>query len=215
MKKIFLLVLLIYNSYCSFDDCENEDYSRCASTSVGIDGYSCFQSIFSYGVGFDEGFDDEKQCLPLPTNQEVQKAFWKINNGFQEEDSSSYGHSEDDEFLIFSGKKDFYNSNEIVEMKVKTLSNDVISKIRGHKTCGYNLIGRNLMSVSSDTYEDISDKNICFNSEKFDDHLNLVDCGHADINFSLNGKPYNIKTCFYMPNDHMPSELNPFSISSL
>ena len=83
MKKIFLLVLLIYNSYCSFDGCENEDYSRCASTSVGIDGYSCFQSIFSYEVGFDEGFDDEKQCLPLPTNQEVQKAFWKINMDFK------------------------------------------------------------------------------------------------------------------------------------
>ena len=61
------------------------------------------------------------------------------------------------------------------------------------------------MSVGSDTYEDISDKNICFDSEKFDGRLNLVDWGCADINFSLNGKPYNIKTCFYMPNDHMPS----------
>ena len=212
MKKSFLIILLLYYSYCSIDGCTEADFSNCANINVGFKGFSCFQRISSYEDD-DEGYDeeDEKGCAPLPTDKEAQQAFWKINDGFQLESNSAYGHSEDEnDFFLSTGKKDFYGSGEVVEMSQNSLSNDVISKIKGQKTCAYNIIGRNLMSVGGDTYSDITDKTICFNSEKFDEMKNLVDCGYADISFTLGGQNYKMKTCFYVPNDHMPSNLNPY-----
>ena len=38
----------------------------------------------------------------------------------------------------------------------------------------------------------------------------LIDCGYADITYTSNGKEYNIKTCFYIPNEKMPEKLGEY-----
>lgn len=203
MKKFFLIILLIYYSFCDFETCSEAKYSDCANINIGFSGFSCFK------IKWVETLDDGN-CTPFPINKEAQQAFVKIVNGFALEYDSSYAHSEYDEFFSVEGKKDFYSIGEVIEMTSKSVPKDVISKIKSQKTCGYNMIGRNLIAAEENAYSDIIDKNICFNSEQFDEFKNLVDCGYADISFTLDGKSYNMKTCFYVPNEQMPSELNPF-----
>ena len=60
MKKSFLIILLLYYSYCSIDGCAEADFSNCANINVGFKGFSCFQRISSYEDD-DEGYDEEDE----------------------------------------------------------------------------------------------------------------------------------------------------------
>ena len=180
MKKLIISFLLF--SLCSgtFKQC-SEASSDCGSISIEHDGISCFEG------------DD--QCYPLPTNGDIQKSYFKLFEGFQEEKYSAYLHSDDEEFAIITSKKETYAQGDTIEWDIKTLSNDIITKIRSNKTCGFNLIGRSLLEVEKG-YSDITDKNVCFNAVQFEAFKNLVDCGYAEISFSLDGESYNLKTCY-------------------
>ena len=56
-------------------------------------------------------------------------------------------------------------------------------------------------------YQNIEDKNICFNADKFDEIKDLIDCGYATIRFSFGYDIHQIKTCFLIPNDNLPDNL--------
>jgi len=87
--------------------------------------------------------------------------------------------------------------------------------IESKKSCSYNSFGRIIDNRKNNIYDfsNINDKNICFNCVNFPELENLVDCGYAEIKMKINDrihykiKEYNIKTCFFIPNDNLPKEI--------
>ena len=86
--------------------------------------------------------------------------------------------------------------------------------ISSGKTCTSYLFG-GYQEGSSEGYKNIPDKNTCFNAQQFDDLKNLVDCGYAIINFSIDGEDHQIKTCYLIPSDNMPKNFSTLYMESL
>ena len=59
----------------------------------------------------------------------------------------------------------------------------------------------------------ISDKNICFNADTFEDNEDLVNCGFGHFNMIINGKIYNLTTCFFVPDQLSDDLLGQYSYS--
>ena len=60
-------------------------------------------------------------------------------------------------------------------------------------------------------YVDVENKNSCFNVQQFSDLKDILQCGYAEIKYiNRNNKEYNIKTCFYIPNNKMPEEFGAY-----
>ena len=112
-------------------------------------------------------------------------------------------------------KKETYNTNEIVETEKATLSSKDKEIILSEKTCYYYLFGNYYFDQEKKGYPNITNKNTCFNANQFDDLKNLLDCGYATINYSLNNKDYTIKTCYPIPNDNMPKMFNELLVEYL
>ena len=210
MKKLIISILLFFYCYCTIDECfDATDMNRCNSIEIEYDGFYCFKAKL---------YDDENsKCIVLPKAPDNQKSFWKFRNGMMKEMYSSYGkkifeykedEEEEEDYEWDKPKKETYNTNEVVETEKDTLSSKDKDIIKSEKTCSYYFLGRYYYDLEKKRYPDITDKNICFNANQFDDLKNLLDCGYATINFSLGGKDYSIKTCYLIPNDGFPNIFN-------
>ena len=112
-------------------------------------------------------------------------------------------------------KKESYNLDEVVEFEKASFTNKDKDILFSEKTCTYYFYGKYYWDPKKIKYEDITDKNICFNAQQFDDFKNLVDCGYSEMKFSIEGKNYEIKTCFLIPNDNLPKSLNDIYMSRM
>ena len=218
MKKLIILLLLTYSCYCTMEECDEcDDQTKCNSIEVEYDDFYCFKANF-----FGEGTG----CISYPKEGEYQKAYWNLFSGFIKEMFSISGSElketkdlaeEMFEFIsqsILNTEKETYNINEEVKIIHDTLTERDKEVILSGKTCSYYLYGRYEESASEE-YENIVDKNICFNAEQIDDLKNLVDCGYATMKFSIDGEDYEIKTCYFLPNDNMPKNFSDLYMESI
>ena len=93
-----------------------------------------------------------------------------------------------DEYIIYGPEKKTYNKGETIKIKMIPMSPIDKEIIRSKNTCLYQLYGRyaeNYNKNHSTSYPNVKDKNLCFNSDKFEEALNLLDCGYAQITFSF------------------------------
>ena len=205
MKMFIVLLLIITVIYCSYDSCENEDnYTKCSSHTIDeLAGFSCH--LFSSNVDTEGDLDSEQYCNIFPDSYKNQKILCKIEKGYAKEYISI--HPENIDIFndaILEPQKEFYEKNETIIFKKKLLSNEEIAIIRSNNTCFYQYyqyIGR-FKNNSSENYN-FKDKNICFNTIRFPELKDLINCGYA-------GKIFTLNTCFFIPDNHLPNDFQIF-----
>lgn len=201
MEKIIFYILLISYIFCDLDICEKvDDMTKCTTTKTNINGLSCYKVKL-----VDD--DDNIFCYEFPDSNDGQKAYWKINAGMDKDTNSRRINNDYDE--IYIGRKETYENSETIELIPATWTENDKKIFNEHNTCAYLYYGRYIDNKSkySTGYPDITDKNTCFNADQFEDLKNLVDCGYAEMTFTEGTVQKSIKTCFYIPNDNMPKDV--------
>ena len=208
MKRIVILIILISYIYCSSETCNEEiDQTKCESHQIQYNGFSCYKVEKN----------DSRYCMIFPDNIYNQEVFWNFSIGLRKEIySGSYDPKDDinnNKDIYTSEKKSYQKGEEIILIK-ETLTNEDINLIKNKKTCTYYYFGKFIESLEDVSnfkgYPNITDKNICFNAEQFNDLKDLIDCGYATITYKSNEEEYTFQTCFYIPNDNMPNEFNSY-----
>ena len=232
MKKVLILLSLIYFSFCSLEECGGYTVQeKCNEIDLGQNGLFCFKANITNEYLEDEdeyeyeyeGYEEEEKtkCMPFPTEAENQKLFFQVYNGFLKETFSMYGKIyysgeeqldiENLESQLMKSRKDFYTTDEIIQIDSGTLSSTDKDKLLSEKTCTYYFYGKFFKSYILDpepNYEDISDENLCYNAIKFNEFKNLIDCGYAEIKGKYNGQDFEIKTCYLIPTANIPDMFN-------
>ena len=202
MKKLIISLTLIYAVFCTFDSCNQcYDQSQCAKIKIEFEGFSCYQ--YESELKYNE-------CVTFPDNKKDQEAYINMDLALLKEAISSGLYSDIDEITIYGPEKKNYNKGETIKIKKSSFSPVDKEIIASKNTCLYQLYGRYVENYNKNgytSYPNVKDKNICFNSDKFDEALNLIDCGYAQITFPLSGKNYTMTTCYPFPNRKMPEKV--------
>lgn len=203
MKKLIILLTLIYTIFCSYDSCLScNDESQCHNIKIEFNGFSCFK--------YESEFRSN-ECAPCPDNKNEQEAFFNMDLNYLKEIYSSGLYTVDfDKFRIYFPEKKNYDKSETITTKEYSLSPLDKEIMSSKNTCLYQMYGRYVENYNKNhatSYPNVKDKNLCFNSIKFDEALNLIDCGYAEITYHLNGKTYSITTCSPFPNRKMPENV--------
>ena len=229
MKQFIFFLTLIYFSFCSMESCNDiTDQEKCNAEPIGVDGLYCFKAnIENENVDKDMG-EHKTECMTFPIDPDNQKIFFKFVNGIIKESLSSYGKLPEEytanlyeslESQIWESRKESYAKEETIEIGPGKLSNEDKTILKSEQTCSYYYFGRyfkNLLFYDdkgpNTNYENIKDKNICYNAKKFSEFNNLIDCGYAEIKVTLDGREYNINTCYLIPTANLPEMFNePYS----
>ena len=204
MKRLILLLLALYSINCDILECSEErNIANCSSHDVKYIGdFNCHP--FHYILGNDS----LDICSIFPNSAEDQKIFWKITAGFEKESLSVLAHynSElnEESDIIAIPEKEYYGTNEIVNMKYTSSSSDDMRIINSKNTCLYKFAVNSLL-VEDYKFVNITDRNECFNTNHFPDLENLINCGYATITLNTDsGKPFTLQTCYYIPDNHLP-----------
>ena len=208
MKRIVLLIILNSYIYCSSETCNEEiDQTKCESHQIQYNGFSCYKVEK----------DDSKYCMIFPDEIYSQEVFWNFSYGIRKEIySGSYDPKDDinNNIDLYISEKKSYKKGEEVKLIKEALTDEDINLFKNKKTCTYYYFGKFIESLEDVAnlkgYQNITDKNICFNAEQFNDLKDLIDCGYATITYKSNEKEYTFQTCFYIPNDNMPNEFNAY-----
>lgn len=192
MKKIIVLFCICYVC-CNFTSCNKEkDTSKCENHKIEISDYSCFK--------FKRALDikDPYYCSIYPEKAEEQKLFWRLINGLSKELlSSTKGMNLDPTFTI--AEKSFYKKGEVVTLKNTTLTTEEKKIINDRNTCIYQFYGRYMDNYKEypEGYPNVTDPNLCFNVDSINDLKGILNCGLANITYTINNKTKKITTCFY------------------
>ena len=218
MKKILLALIFINSTLCSLDSCHFEtNKENCHDNEITeFNGFSCY--TFK-----DIKKENSEYCAIFPDNANIHNEFIDFYNGMYKEWASGYyGYdpkidkkvTEDTEFTSINKKS--YSTNDIIEESEKKLPQNERELLLSKKTCTYQIYGRYMEDYnkySGDNlsnykgYPNITDKNICFNTEKFTEIKDKIDCGYAELKYILLGQEYKITTCFYMLDDIVQGDL--------
>ena len=202
MKKLIISLTLIYAVFCTFDSCNAcYDQSQCANIKIEFTGYSCYQFESEYS---------SYECTGYPDDKKDQEAFYKMEIALLKEVVSSGLYNNPEKLILSWPEKKTYNKGETIKTKTFQLSPLDKEIIRNKNSCLYHLYGRYVEVYNKNhaaSYPDVKDKNLCFNSDKFDEALNLMDCGYAEITFPLKGKDFTMTTCYPFPNRKMPENV--------
>ena len=216
MKKIIYILYLVFAGYiyCTELECQAEkDQTKCSSHAIEYEGFSCFK--------FSNVALKQKGCYDFPVNTKNQISFFNITNGISKELSSGFVDYDEslmdgNEMNILILEKVISNQNEEASINSRDLTQDEKAMIKSKNTCSYNSYGRVFNDINNKNikkFQNIDNKNICFNSQQFPELRDLVDCGYADIKMIMPGlvdeknREYHLKTCFFIPNDNLPNEL--------
>ena len=212
MNRLLLLVLSIYCVYCTRDECnECTNQKLCNSIDVGNENLYCFKVEY-----FDP--DGKSKCLAFPKEAEHQRLYYQLQNGFIKELSSCfvylsnllYGEDETFERIeadLIKVEKDFYSIDEVVKINQATLSSEDKDILASEKTCAFYFYGSYAKNLYR-KYSNITDRKTCFNASKFNEFVNLIDCGYAKVKFNMNGEDYEITTCHFVPTSQLPETFN-------
>ena len=208
MKRFILLLLAFYSINCTLNECINEgDTSKCYSHEVDVDNFTCHLVHYD-SSSIKNRFDEDElfylladKCIPYPDLSQDQKTFWDLNHGNGKEEMSIISPFESEmTFFLFDPEKESYSKDEDITVKPKEFSSTDMKTIKSKNTCMYKFLGK---SIEANKLVKTEESKECYNVYQFPDHENLINCGHATINFSSNGKNYEYKTCFFIPDNHL------------
>lgn len=208
MKRFILLLLIITTIYCSFDSCINEsDYSKCFSHTIDeLTDFSCHLYSIDWTVSEDNG--NQNYCSIYPDSAENQKIMWKIEQGNTKETMSN-NHILDPETVnvfnfVLEPEKDFYGKGETIHVKKKTISEEDRKIINSRNTCSYQSLGRIYANPIKNF--NLTDKNICFNTNQFPELKDLINCGYTSLTIYTDGEAFTLNTCYFIPDNHLPDD---------
>ena len=213
MKRIFIFILSIMfcSILCSLQSCLEENVqSQCNSHTMEskYNYLSCFK-------GESEG--GESACGPFFSDKNAQKQFFSYEKGYQKELSSIYPFSsiQKDESLTVP-EKDSYDKAEIIKYKeisfLDSLTDEDKKIMNNNNTCLYQSHAR---FVDPDNYIgeikiNISNKDICYNVDRFEDLKDIVDCGYATTKIKYNNSIFVINNCFLNIDSNINKDFKPF-----
>ena len=145
--------------------------------------------------------------------KKFQKEYYNFYLGISKEELSINSNKND----IMMPTKEIYKKEETITFKriQDILTDEDILTINESNTC-YSHFYKGYSSLwFNGSFPNIENPNICYNSKKFPEHNNLLDCGFAKISFSYGKKKYNIKTCYFIPNDELSENMQDFYRRSL
>ena len=221
-KIIGLIILILINSnYCTYSDCEDEeDQTKCSEHDIEYEGFSCYKIKILNNPEKNE--EAETSCMPFPNDKNIQQSYNKFYSGFFKEIISIYGEyywsdeDEDEDNGRQCGSKmdkDGYSMNDEIVISPVECTEEDTKLYTSNNTCLHLFYGRYFYSMFEQNmenyveYQSITDKNACFNAEKFPELKDLIDCGYAEIKYIEGTKEKKINTCYLIPNDKMPQEL--------
>lgn len=198
-KAIIISLILITLIYCNLDSCVNEqDYSNCPNHEIELKKFSCYKLWNS-----DNG--DNRRCFPFPNEPVDREYFWDLLKGNTAEFESVFPGTSRNYFDILLAYAE--EGDEIHAYSINgTVSTEYMDTLESQNTCFYQYYGR-YYNNDNKNYENITDKNICYNVNHFIELENKVNCGYGEIKYIENGKTYGIKSCFFVPNKTMSIDM--------
>ena len=205
MKIIILFIFVGFISNQDITDLEclgEKDTSKCSSHEISFKGFSCYK--ISYSGSFS-------MCGVFPDSSEGRKYYYQLHRGILKESlAGNHGVTK----TSYSNNNDLTGEVEGEQISItseKTTEKDVEIASKNN-TCFYQFEGRFYDYIDKNpnqigTYLDITDKNICFNTDGFDDLNGLIDCGYAEITITAGDREATLKTCNFIANDDLPEEL--------
>ena len=107
MKRLILLLVVLYSINCNFEDCVNEkNIANCSSHDIKeLGNFNCH--------AFRSNFSDDllKDCEIYPDSAEDQKVFWKIYQGAAKESTPILIH-----FLYYQIEKSLPQKKNIMSL---------------------------------------------------------------------------------------------------
>lgn len=207
---LFIFVGFISNQVITDLECLGEkDTSKCSSHEISFKGFSCYK--VSYSGSFS-------MCGVFPDSSDGRKYYYQLHRGIMKESlAGNHGitktsYSSNDLSAEVEGEQIGITSEKTTEKDVEIASKN--------NTCFYQMEGRFYDYIEKNpsqigTYLDITDKNICFNSDGFDDLNGLIDCGYAEITITVGDREATLKTCNFIANDDLPEELERYMKKTL
>ena len=210
MRRIILIAFIISSINCSYESCVHSS-SDCNSYDVDeIDGFSCYLMSSNTPENRETGDEhDFYECIAFPETADYQKIYWRLVKGSMKESLTTY--ERDTPYIDFYPKfvldptKDFFKKDEIVYVNYVNVSVEDNKIINSSNTCFYKMVGK-IIYEQNGKFLNITDKNECFNVQQFPDLRNLLNCGYSTITFNISGKVSTINTCFFIPDNHLPTE---------
>jgi hypothetical protein len=140
-----------------------------------------------------------QKCFPFFTSDELQKTFFKYSRGIQKE---LHSFKNDESYTINILDKETYNRDDIIKLKTVKLNDSLTEKdnniMKSNNTCIYRSYERFSDTIFYDGNKQInvSDKNVCFNVDKFDDLKDLMNCGYYTVKAEFNNTSFVFTGCF-------------------
>ena len=206
MKKIIVLFCICYVC-CNITSCLLEnDTSKCENHKIEISGYSCFKFKTTLDI------EDPYNCNLFPEKAEEQKLMWRFSNGLIKESLSSSPSNSYIGMTLTKPEKSSYKKGEVVTLKNVTLTEEEKKIINNRNTCTYQFIGRYAENIRQypGGYPNVTDPNLCFNVDSFNDLKGILNCGFANITYTINNITKKISTCFYSIGNKASKELQQF-----
>ena len=216
MKRFILLLLVFYAINCTLSECVNEENtSQCYSHEIEIDNFTCHKVHYNTSSIKKKDGEDESNysindiCSAYPDSAKDFKTFWDLTHGNGKEEMSILPSSSEElyYYYLYDPEKESYSKDEDVILKAKEYSSTDMKTIQSKNTCMYKFIGK---SIEANKLVNTEESKECFNVYQFPDHENLINCGQATINFSTNGKNYEYKTCFFIPDNHLDKRFDKY-----
>ena len=102
--------------------------------------------------------------------------------------------------------KESYKKDEIIVTKLINITKEDKEKRERNNTCLYKYYYYTFSD--EDGPHNVTDKNICFNVEQYDELKNKLDCGYATIKFIKEGKVVGVlNTCYFIPDKNFPDTI--------
>ncbi len=216
MKRFILLLLVFYAINCTLSECViEEDTSKCYSHEIEIDNFTCHKVHYNTSSIKKKDGEDESNysindiCSAYPDSAKDFTTFWDLTHGNGKEEMSILPSSSEElyYYYLYDPEKESYSKDEDVILKAKEYSSTDMKTIKSKNTCMYKFIGK---SIEANKLVNTEESKECFNVYQFPDHENLINCGQATINFSTNGKNYEYKTCFFIPDNHLDKRFDKY-----
>ena len=205
------MMLLTIN--CTIESCQTEvDQSKCQSHTMesGFDFLSCYKY---------EANNNPHKCFPLFTSEKLQKAYFRYSRGIFKETYSIFEDGESRTGLTFD--KETYSRDDIIKIKEVKI-NDILTEkdkniIKSKNTCKYRNYAR---FIDVDFYKgnkeiNVTDKNVCFNVDQYDDLKDLMDCAYYTAKGKIDNKTFVFTNCLGVIDKNADSDLKKYYLKQI
>ena len=113
---------------------------------------------------------------------------------------------------IYTSDKETYDKDDTITLISIPLTEEDKRIINNNITCFYNTYSR---FVNSDRYIEktkinVTDKNVCFNADKFEDLKDIMDCGYATVKGKFKNISFTFTNCFSIPDENTDGAFKQF-----